>query len=84
MPTGHSLSVYARFSRKKRTLMYISWEQGDHCYIKTRYNDLFSHNNLFLENLKKNWPEKRASILFLYIFLFLIYLFILTTTTTTN
>ena len=41
MPRGHSLSIYARFSGKKRTSMYISREKGDHYYIQTRHNDLF-------------------------------------------
>ena len=41
MPRGHLLSIYARFSDKKRTSMYISREKGDHYYIQTRHNDLF-------------------------------------------
>ena len=41
MLRGHSLSIYARFSGKKRTSMYISGEQGDHYYIQTQHNDLF-------------------------------------------
>ena len=41
MSSGHSLSIYARFSGKKRTLLCISREKGDHYYIQTRYNDLF-------------------------------------------
>ena len=53
MPRGHLLSIYARFSGKKRTSMYISREKGDHYYIQTRRNDRFSHNNLFLGKLKK-------------------------------
>ena len=32
-PGGHSLSIYARFSGKKRTSMYISRGKGDHYYI---------------------------------------------------
>ena len=60
MPRGHSLSIYARFSGKKSTSMYISREKGDHYYIQTRRNDLFSHYNLFLGKLKENWPEKGA------------------------
>ena len=51
MPRGHSLSIYARFLGKKRTSMYISPEKGDHYYIQTRHNDLFSHYNLFLGDL---------------------------------
>ena len=40
MPRGHSLSINAYFSGKKRTSLYISREKGDHYYIQTRYNDL--------------------------------------------
>ena len=51
MPRGHSLSIYARFSGKKKTSLSISREKGDHYYIQTQYNDLFPHNNFFfLEN----------------------------------
>ena len=41
MPRGQSLSIYARFSGKKRTSLYISREKGDHYYIQTRHDDLF-------------------------------------------
>ena len=58
MPRGHSLSIYARFSGKKRTSMYISREKGDHYYIQTRHNDLFSHYNLFLGKLKEKLARK--------------------------
>ena len=48
MPRGHLLSIYARFSGKKRTSLYISGKKGVHYYIQTRHNDLFfSHCNLF-------------------------------------
>ena len=57
-PGGHSLSIYARFSGKKRTSLYISWEKGDHYYIQTRHNDLFSHYNLFLGKLKEKLARK--------------------------
>ena len=63
MPRGHSLSIYAPFSSKKSTSMYISREKGDHYYIQTRHNDRFSHYNLFLGKSKENWPEKCAWIL---------------------
>ena len=56
MPRGHSLSIFALFSGKKRSSMYISREKGIRYYIQRRHNDLFSHFNLFLEKLK-NWPE---------------------------
>ena len=42
MPRGHSLSIYSCFSGKKRTSVYISREKGDHFYIQTRHNDLFT------------------------------------------
>ena len=41
MPREHSLSIYAGFSGKKRTSMYISGEKGDHYYIQARHNYLF-------------------------------------------
>ena len=48
-PGGHSLSIYTCFSGKKRASLYtgISQEKGDHYYIQTRQNNLFSHYNLF-------------------------------------
>jgi len=58
MRRGHLLSIYENFSGKKRTSMYISREKGDHYYIQTRHNDLFSHNNLFLGKLKKKLARK--------------------------
>ena len=35
MSMGDLLSIYACFSGKKRTSMYISQEKGDHYYIQT-------------------------------------------------
>ena len=68
MPRGHSLSIYARFSGKKRTSLYISREKGDHYYIQTRHNDLFSHYNLSLGKLKEKLTRKaRVYILSEYI-----------------
>ena len=58
MPRGHSLSIYARFLGKKRTLLYISGEKSDHYYIQTRHNDFFSHYNLFLGKLKEKLARK--------------------------
>ena len=58
MPRGQSLSIYARFSGKKRTSLYISREKGDNYYIQTRHNDLFSHYNLFLGKLKEKLARK--------------------------
>ena len=57
MPRGHSLSIYARSSGKKRTSMYISREKGDHFYIQTQHNDLFSHYKLFLGKLKEKLAQ---------------------------
>ena len=58
MPMDHSLSIYACFSGKKRTSMFITREKGDHYYIQTRHNDLFSHYNLFLGKLKEKLARK--------------------------
>ena len=41
--------------------MYTSWEKGDHYYIQTRDNDLFSHYNLFLGKLKKLARKARVN-----------------------
>ena len=63
MPREHSLSIYARFSGKKRTLLYISREKGDRYYIQRRHNDLFfSHYNLFLGKLKKKKLARNAYV----------------------
>ena len=58
MPRGHLLSIYTQFSGRKRTSLYISRKKGDHYYIQTRQNDLFSHYNLFLGKLKENLALK--------------------------
>ena len=58
MPRGHSLSIYVRFSGKKRTSLYISREKGDHYYIQIRHNDLFYPYNLFLGKRKKTLARK--------------------------
>ena len=59
MLRGHSLSIYARSSGKKRTSLYISQERGDHYYIQTRQNDLFCPlQSFFQENLMKTQPRK--------------------------
>ena len=50
MPRGHSLSIYARFSGRKAIMLYPN----------TGQRSFFSIIIFFLENLKKNWPEKRA------------------------
>ena len=50
-----SLSIYARFSGKKRTSLCISREKGDDYYSQTRHNDLFffPRYNLFLGKRKE-------------------------------
>ena len=60
MPRGHSLSIYARFLGKKRTLLCMSREKGDHYYIQhgTMIFFFFSHYNLFLGNLKEKFARK--------------------------
>ena len=58
MTGGHSLGIYASFSGKKRTSMFISREKGDHYYIQTRHDDLFFHYNLFLGKLKEKLARK--------------------------
>ena len=50
-PEGTRLVFTRAFRAKKRTSLYISREKGDHYYIQTRHNDLFSHYNLFLGKL---------------------------------
>ena len=59
MLKGLSLSIYARFSGKKRTSLYISREKDDHYYIQTRHNDLFFFQyNVFLGKLKETLARK--------------------------
>ena len=36
-PGRHSLSIYARFSGKKRTSLYIFREKADHSYIHIKH-----------------------------------------------
>ena len=60
MPGEYSLSISARFSGKKGTSMYISREKAIVITSKDGTTIFFSHYNLFLENLKKNCPEKHA------------------------
>ena len=65
MPRGHSLSIYARFSGKKRTSMYTECIfLGKKAIVITSKDGttiFFSDYNLFLGKLKKKkWPEKRA------------------------
>ena len=67
MSRGHSRSIYARFSDKKRSSLYISRQKGDHYYIQTRHNDLFSHYNLFSKLKHKFARKARIYILSEYI-----------------
>ena len=57
-PGGHSLTIYAGFSGKKRTAMHISREKGDRYYIQRRHNDLFFSLHFFLGNLKVRLARK--------------------------
>ena len=59
MPRRHSLSIYARFSGKKRTSLCISREKVDHYHIQHGTTIFFfSHYNLFLGNLKEKFARK--------------------------
>ena len=56
MPRGHehdplySLSI-RNMVFQTYTQLYISGVKGDHHYIQTRHNDIFSHYNLILRKL---------------------------------
>ena len=59
-PGRHSLSIYARFSGKKRTSLYIFREKADHYYIHIKHGTTisFSHYNLFNRRLLKlSWES---------------------------
>ena len=56
MPRGHSLSMYALFSGKKRT--YISWEKAIIITSKQGTTIFSSHYNLFLGKLKEKFARK--------------------------
>ena len=62
MPRGHSLSIYASFSCKKRTSLYISREKGDHYYIQTRHNDLFFPITIFFLGKRKEELALKAGV----------------------
>ena len=54
-----ALAQYLRaLSGKKRTSMHIFRQKGDHYYIQTRHNDIFSHYNLFLGKFKEKLARK--------------------------
>ena len=57
-PGGHSLSIYARFSGKKRTSLSIYRAKGDHYYIQKRHNDLFFPLQSFLGKFKEKLARK--------------------------
>ena len=58
MPRRRSLSIYARFSGKKRTSMYISREKAIIITSKHGTTIFFSHHNLFLGKLKEKLARK--------------------------
>ena len=58
MPRGHSLSIYVRFSCKKRTSPYISREKGNHYYIQTWHSDLLFPLQFFLGKLEEKLAWK--------------------------
>ena len=60
MAGGRSLDIYARFSGKKRTSMFISREKGDHYYIQTRHNDLFFPLQSFSRKTEREIGSKSA------------------------
>ena len=63
MHRGHLLSIYARFSAKKRTSLYISREKRRSLsHPNTVQRSFFPITIFFEDNVKKNWPEKRAYI----------------------
>ena len=47
MSRGAIVQYLCALSGEKRTLMYVSREKGDHYYIQTRHNDLFSPITMF-------------------------------------
>ena len=57
-PGGTRSGIYARFSGKKGTSLYISRQKGDHYYIQTRHNDLFFPLQSFSRKLKEKLARK--------------------------
>ena len=54
MPMGHSLSIYARFSGKKRTSMYHSQQKRRSLlYPNTAHRSFFPLQSFS----RKNWPK---------------------------
>ena len=60
MPRGHSLSIYTRFSGKKRNSLYISRGKGDRYYIQTRHNDRFFPITIFSRKTFRKIGPKSA------------------------
>ena len=58
MPREQSLSIYACFSGKKRTSMFISRQRCDHFYIQTRHNNLFFSLQSFSRKPKEKLAQK--------------------------
>ena len=59
LPIRRPCCIYARFSGKKRTSMYISREKGDRYYIQTRHNDPFCPlQSFFLGELNQKLARK--------------------------
>ena len=44
--------------KKKRTSLYISRKKGEHYYIQTQYNNIFSHYDLFLGKPNEKFARK--------------------------
>ena len=44
--------------KKKRTSLYISRKKGEHYYIQTQYNNIFSHYDLLLGKLNEKLARK--------------------------
>ena len=63
MPSGHSLSIYVRFSGKKN----ISRERCNHYYIQTRYVDLFFPLQPFSKKTLRKIDPKSAPKYCVYI-----------------
>ena len=58
MPREHLLSIYARFSGRKRASMYISREKAIIITSKHGTTIFFSYYNLFLGKLKEKLARK--------------------------
>ena len=57
MPRGHSLSIYARFLGKRELHCIFLWKKVIIITFKHDTTIFFPNYDLFLGNLKKNWPE---------------------------